>query len=190
MEQEVGQGAIQQPTDQDGTPKRKPKNEIFEWIKAIVIALVLVFLIRWFLFKPFIVDGPSMQPNFHTGERVIVNEILYDFRSPKPGEVIVFHVPDEGRDFIKRVIAVEGDTVKVEGDTITVNGKPIQEPYLKTPLEAAHQNGELYNKFTNFPLDNFMDGKVQARHIFAMGDNRSNSPDSRLMGYLDRNRVV
>ncbi|KOS01633.1 MULTISPECIES: signal peptidase I [Paenibacillus] len=190
MEQEVGQGAVQQPTDQDGTPKRKPKNEIFEWLKAIIIALVLVFLIRWLLFKPFIVDGPSMQPNFHTGERVIVNEILYDFRAPKPGEVIVFHVPEEGRDFIKRVIAVEGDTVKVEGDTITVNGKPIQESYLKAPLEEAHQNGELYNKFTNFPNEKFKDGKVPAGHIFVMGDNRSNSTDSRMLGYIDLKEVV
>ena len=68
----------------------KPKNEVLEWIKAIVIALILVFLIRWLLFKPFIVDGPSMQPTFHTGERVIVNEILYDIRTPERGEVIVF----------------------------------------------------------------------------------------------------
>lgn len=62
---------------------RKQKNEVLEWVKAIAIALVLVILIRWLLFKPFIVDGPSMQPNFHTGERVIVNEILYDIRSPQ-----------------------------------------------------------------------------------------------------------
>jgi signal peptidase I len=190
MEQEVGQGSVQQPTDQDGTPKRKPKKEIFEWLKAIIIALVLVFLIRWLLFKPFIVDGPSMQPNFHTGERVIVNEVLYDFRDPKPGEVIVFHVPEEKRDFIKRVIAVAGDTVKVEGDTVTVNGKPIQEPYLKASLAEAHQNGELYNKFTNFPNEKFKDGKVPAGHIFVMGDNRSNSTDSRMIGYIDLKEVV
>lgn len=113
---------------------RKPKNEVLEWVKAIAIALVLVFLIRWLLFKPFIVDGPSMQPNFHTGERVIVNEILYDIRSPQRGEVIVFHVPSEGRDFIKRVIGVAGDTVKVEGDVVTVNGKLLMRPISKMQL--------------------------------------------------------
>ena len=89
------------------------KSETWEWIKALVIAGVLVIIIRWFLFSPFIVDGDSMHPNFFTGERLIVNEIVYDIRAPKRGEVIVFHAP-EGKDYIKRVIALPGETVKVD----------------------------------------------------------------------------
>lgn len=133
---------------------RKQKNEVLEWVKAIAIALVLVILIRWLLFKPFIVDGPSMQPNFHTGERVIVNEILYDIRSPQRGEVIVFHVPSEGRDFIKRVIGVAGDTVKVEGDVVTVNGEVVNETYIQGAIDAAHSNNALYNN-KDFPNEKF-----------------------------------
>lgn len=188
MQQDLqqGQDEIAQP---EGENPRKPKNEVLEWIKAIAIALVLVVLIRWLLFKPFIVDGPSMQPNFHTGERVIVNEILYDIRSPKRGEVIVFHVPTEGRDFIKRVIGVAGDTVKVEGDVVTVNGEPVDETYIKGAVDDSHKNNELYND-KNFPNEKFPDGKVPEGHVFVMGDNRSDSTDSRMIGYVSLKEIV
>ncbi|MGN7760417.1 signal peptidase I [Paenibacillus sp. 22594] len=181
-----GQGEIVEP---DGKNLRKPKNEVLEWIKAIAIALILVILIRWLLFKPFIVDGPSMQPNFHTGERVIVNEILYDIRSPQRGEVIVFHVPSEGKDFIKRVIGVAGDTVKVEGDVVTVNGEPVNETYIKGAIDQAHNNNALYNN-KNFPNEDFTDGTVPKGHVFVMGDNRSDSTDSRMIGYVPLGDIV
>ncbi|MFC3746266.1 signal peptidase I [Paenibacillus sp. GCM10012306] len=188
MQQDLqqGQGESEESTRQN-PPKQK--NEVLEWIKAIAIALVLVILIRWLLFKPFIVDGPSMQPNFHTGERVIVNEILYDIRSPQRGEVIVFHVPSEGRDFIKRVIGVAGDTVKVEGDVVTVNGKPVNETYIQGAIDAAHKNNALYNN-KNFPNEDFTDGTVPEGHIFVMGDNRSDSTDSRMIGYVPLGDIV
>ncbi|MFF2014745.1 signal peptidase I [Paenibacillus sp. NPDC058177] len=188
MQQDLqqGQGESEESTRQN-PPKQK--NEVLEWIKAIAIALVLVILIRWLLFKPFIVDGPSMRPNFHTGERVIVNEILYDIRSPQRGEVIVFHVPSEGRDFIKRVIGVAGDTVKVEGDVVTVNGKPVNETYIQGAIDAAHKNNTLYNN-KNFPNEDFTDGTVPEGHVFVMGDNRSDSTDSRMIGYVPLGDIV
>ncbi|AIQ53355.1 signal peptidase I [Paenibacillus sp. FSL R7-0331] len=188
MQQDLqqGQGDV---LDESSQPPQKQKNEVLEWIKAIAIALVLVFLIRWLLFKPFIVDGPSMQPNFHTGERVIVNEILYDIRSPHRGEVIVFHVPSEGRDFIKRVIAVAGDTVKVEGDVVTVNGEPVDETYIQEAIDARHANNSLYNN-KDFPNEEVPDGTVPEGHIFVMGDNRSDSTDSRMIGYVPLGDIV
>jgi signal peptidase I len=172
----------------------KAGGELVEWIKALAIAGLLVFIIRWFLVSPFIVDGPSMQPNFWNRERIIVNKIVYDIRQPKRGEVIVFHVPEEGRDFIKRVIGVPGDTIKVDGDTIYVNGKKIEETYLKKAYEQAHAAGGLYNVHNDdrsgFPNGQFPDGKVPAGSLFVMGDNRSNSEDSRMIGFIPLNRVV
>ncbi|WP_458460879.1 signal peptidase I [Paenibacillus sp.] len=188
MEQEV-QHDRGNPVEEKDSRSKKAKNEIVEWLKAIVIALVLVILIRWLLFKPFVVDGPSMQPNFETGERVIVNEILYDIREPKRGEVIVFHVPSEGRDFIKRVIAVEGDTVEVQDDTVMVNGKKVDETYIQGAIDAAEANGGTYN-VKDFPNEQFPDGKVPAGHVFVMGDNRPNSTDSRMIGYVSLEDII
>ncbi|WP_246042127.1 signal peptidase I [Cohnella pontilimi] len=168
--------------------------ELVEWIKALAIAGILVFIIRYFLVSPFIVDGPSMQPNFWNRERIIVNKIIYDIRQPKRGEVIVFHVPEEGRDFIKRVIGVAGDTVKVDGDKLYINGKQIEEPYLKEAYEKAHAAGQLYNARnddrSDFPNGDFPDGKVPEGTLFVMGDNRPNSEDSRMIGFVPLNRVV
>lgn len=178
--------------EQQQRPEKSPeikRNEAAEWVKAIVIAVILVLIIRWLLFAPFIVDGPSMQPNFFTGERIIVNKVIFDIRKPKAGEVIVFHVPSEGRDFIKRVIAVPGDTVKVEGDTVLVNGKAIAEPYIKDAIEAKHNSNQLYNN-KDFPNNDFPDGTVPAGHVFVMGDNRSNSTDSRMIGYISYKDIV
>ncbi|MGQ8871740.1 signal peptidase I [Paenibacillus amylolyticus] len=188
MEQEVQQDQGT-PAVEKNNRSKKAKNEIVEWLKAIVIALVLVILIRWLLFKPFVVDGPSMQPNFSTGERVIVNEILYDIREPKRGEVIVFHVPSEGRDFIKRVIAVEGDTVQVQGDTVTVNGQKVNETYIQGAIDAAEATGGTYN-VKDFPNEQFPDGKVPPGHVFVMGDNRPNSTDSRMIGYVSLKDII
>ncbi|NMO96463.1 signal peptidase I [Paenibacillus lemnae] len=171
-------------------PAKKKKNELVEWLKALLIALILVVLIRWLLFKPFIVQGPSMQPNFVTGQKLIVNEILYDIRKPERGEVVVFHVPSEGRDFIKRVIAVAGDTVKVEGDQVIVNGKPVDEAYIQEAIDQAHENGRLYNPGTNFPNEYVPEDTVPEGHIFVLGDNRSNSTDSRMIGYVPLEDII
>lgn len=176
-----------EPTVQEASPANtKLKSETWEWIKALLIAGVLVIVIRWFLFAPFIVDGPSMQPNFYTGERLIVNKILYDIRQPKRGEVIVFHAP-EGKDYIKRVIALPGEKVKVEGDQIFINGQEIEQPYLKEAIEEAQKEGHLYNRLTNFKETVVPEGSV-----FAMGDNRSNSKDSRdpSVGFVPYNKIV
>lgn len=188
MQQDIQHDAVDLKED-DHKPPKKGKNEVVEWLKAIVIALILVALIRWLLFKPFIVDGPSMQPNFHTGERLIVNEILYDFRAPHRGEVIVFHVPSEGKDFIKRVIAVAGDTVKVEGDSLTVNGQKVSETYIQGAIDQSHKAGQIYND-KDFPNSTFPDGKVPEGHVYVMGDNRSDSTDSRMIGYVPLGDIV
>lgn len=186
MEKDQHQEAIETNV---GKPAKKAKNELVEWLKALLIALVLVVLIRWLLFKPFIVQGPSMEPNFVSNQKLIVNEILYDIRKPERGEVIVFHVPDEGRDFIKRVIAVAGDTVKVEGDKVLVNGEPVNETYIQEAIDQAHAENRLYNN-TDFPNSFVQDGVVPEGHVFVMGDNRSNSTDSRMIGYVPLGDII
>lgn len=187
--------AVTENAGSDG-PKKTSRagNELTEWIKALAIAGLLVFVIRWFLVSPFIVDGPSMEPNFWDRERIIVNKIIYDIRQPERGEVIVFHVPDQGRDFIKRVIGLPGETVKVEGDTIYINGKPIEENYLKDAYEKAHAQGVLYNsndpERSNFPNSRVPDNVVPEGMLFVMGDHRDNSEDSRMIGFISMDEIV
>jgi signal peptidase I, bacterial type len=165
--------------------------EIVEWIKALAIAGLLVFVIRWFLFSPFIVDGPSMQPNFETGERLIVNKILYDFREPKRGEVVVFHVPEENRDFIKRVIGVPGDNVRLEGDDLYINGVKFEEPYIREAIERARTAGEpAFNLGDDFPNALVQQSTVPDGMILVFGDNRRNSKDSRMIGFVPLGNVI
>lgn len=171
-------------TTTEATPAKTVKSETWEWIKALVIAGVLVIIIRWFLFSPFIVSGDSMRPNFFDGERLIVNKIVYDIRSPKRGEVIVFHAP-EGKDYIKRVIALPGETVKVTGDKVFINGQEIDQPFIKEAIEQANKEGKAYNTSPNFSETKVPDGEV-----FAMGDNRPNSKDSRIIGPVPYNKIV
>ncbi|WP_025851517.1 signal peptidase I [Paenibacillus ehimensis] len=173
--------------EQDQTvEKTNPvKNEAWEWIKALLIAAALVFFIRWLVFAPFIVEGPSMEPNFYTGERLIVNKFIYKFGTPKHGEVVVFHATKD-KDYIKRVIALPGQKVRVEGDKVYVDNQLVDETYLKPALDKAVSEGRPYNT-RNFPEQTVPEGSV-----FVMGDNRSNSSDSRdpSVGFVNYDKIV
>lgn len=164
------------------TSSRAKKNETWEWIKALGIAILLAFLIRTFLFAPFIVEGESMETTLHSSEKLVVNKAVYYVEDPKPGDIIVFHA-EAARDYIKRVIAVAGDTVEVKNDQLLINGNPVAEPYLDKKREEAKQRGVPLTE--NFPLV-----KIPAGHIFVMGDNRLNSHDSRAIGPVSVSTVV
>ncbi len=158
------------------------KKEIFEWGKAILIAIILTFIIRTFLFAPFQVDGDSMLPNFTHKERLIANEIIYDITSPKRGDVIIFHF-DEQRDYIKRIIGVPGDTIEMKSDQLYVNGEPIDEPYLTSVKNDLHNLGMVLT-------EDFGPITVEEKHLFVLGDNRKNSKDSRMIGQISFEQVV
>ncbi|MDF2924767.1 MAG: sipS [Paenibacillaceae bacterium] len=163
-------------------PSVSVKNEAWEWTKALLIAATLVILIRWLLFAPFIVDGPSMEPNFHTAERLIVNKIIYKFRAPERGEVVVFHAP-AGVDYIKRVVALPGEKIKVQNNTVYINGVELNEPYIQEAVEAEKARGGKYNR-------DFQETTVAEGTVFVMGDNRVNSTDSRMIGSVEYDKIV
>jgi signal peptidase I len=159
------------------------KSEAWEWTKALFIAAVLVIIIRWFIFAPFIVDGPSMEPNFHTRERLIVNKIIYNIRTPERGEVVVFHAPT-GVDYIKRVIGLPGEKIKIQNNKVFINGEELKEPYLQEAVDdyKARTNSNYNVDFSEITVE---DGKV-----FVMGDNRVNSQDSRAIGTVAFDKIV
>ncbi len=140
--------------------------EVKDWIISILIAVVLAFFIRYFIVELYMVEGPSMRPTLVSGERLVVNKFLYRFKTPERGEVVVFRYPrDPSRDFIKRVIGVPGDTIEIQDGQVFRNGELLDEPYI---LERTRGS---------YPA-----AKVPEGHIFAMGDNRNNSEDSRFKG--------
>lgn len=168
------------------------RSEIWEWVKALLIAFTLVAIMRWLLFTPTIVSGPSMEPNFHDRERLIVNKIIYRIREPRRGEVVVFHAPEE-KDYIKRVIALPGETVKVENDTVYINDQPLSEPYIADVVEQAQRQGKSYNYRNFLETPNGIEAvTVPEGTVFVMGDNRSNSKDSRMesVGFIPMEDIV
>ncbi|MDR6227293.1 signal peptidase I [Desmospora profundinema] len=153
----------------------RESNEAWEWVQALAIAVVLALVIRSFIFSPFSVSGPSMLSTLHNGDLVIVNKVIYLFRDPEPGEVIVFHAP-ENRDYIKRVIAMPGQTVSAQNNVVRVDGASIDEPYIDEGNRTA----------------DFGPVEVPEGHVFVMGDNRMNSSDSRdnSLGTVPLDQVV
>ncbi|WP_053958677.1 signal peptidase I [Sulfobacillus thermosulfidooxidans] len=144
-----------------------------EFIETVILAVVLAFLIRTFVFESYQVEGISMLPTLHTGERVLVNKLIYDFEPPKTGQIIVFRSPViKSQDWIKRVIGVPGDTISVENNVVYINGKRYHEPFLK------------YRGSMNVPPT-----KVPPGYLWVEGDNRPKSFDSRYFGLLPMKNV-
>lgn len=146
-------------------------NDILE---SVVIAVVLAVVIRYFIFQPFYIPSGSMEPTLMPGDKIIVNKFLYRFQPPKRGDVFVFKYPkDPTRDFIKRVIGLPGDTIEVRDSVLFINGKQQAEPWLPPAL-----------LFGSYPPT-----KVPPGSYFAMGDNRNNSEDSRVWGFVPEENI-
>lgn len=151
---------------------------IVEWVVILGGALVVAFLVKTFLFQAFYIPSPSMVPTLEVDDRVLVNKLSYKAHDVHRGDVVVFERPpnDAGtiRDLIKRVVAVEGDTIESRGDTLYVNDQPVKEPYL--------QSSRIGNPVPR--------RTISTGQVFVMGDNRTNSSDSRVFGPIEKNRIV
>ena len=141
--------------------KQRAGSELKEWVKSIALAVVIALVIRLFFFETFLVEGTSMHPTLQHHERLIVNKIVYNFKEPEQGDVIVFNYSIR-RDFIKRIIGLAGDEVEIRNGNLYVNEKLQEEPYI--------QNQAMYD---------FGPVVIPEGHVFVLGDNRDNSMDSR-----------
>ncbi|WP_062048674.1 signal peptidase I [Bacillus sp. JCM 19034] len=160
--------------------EKSKKKESWEWIKAILFAFALAFIIRQFLLAPVIVDGESMLPTLENSDRMIVNKMAYTFSEPKRFDIIVFHAP-AGKDYIKRVIGLPGDEIKYENDQLYVNGEAIDEPYLEE-FQRLYEPEVLTHDF--LPII------VPEQQLFVLGDNRRRSKDSRDIGTIHVDEVI
>ncbi len=178
---------------------KKPKflKEILQWVLVILGAFLVAIVIRGLVFEFVMVQGPSMENTLFTGQRLLVYKLGYKFGMPDRGDIIVFkfqegkesyipvldNIPFINRmipkkdevDYIKRAIAVPGDEVDINDGFIYVNGKRTDEPY-------AVGDTKKYPEL-QYPL------KIPPNKIFAVGDNRNMSKDSRQIGLIDRTKI-
>jgi len=207
-----------QPDDEPGRGRQPHKKRSFwkELPILILIALLLTFVIQHFIARPYMIPSGSMEQTLHgcvgcTPDRVLVDKMVYDFSEPEPGEVVVFRGPDtwvagdgssqsenvvagfvqyvgslvglappDERDFVKRVIAVGGQTVRCcdKQNHVVVDGEPLTEPYLYYPPGVPRQQ------------QSFGPVKVPEGTVWVMGDNRTNSSDSRVHGPVPVDNII
>ncbi|NER80748.1 MAG: signal peptidase I [Leptolyngbya sp. SIO1D8] len=150
-------------------------------IRVFAIAIVIAVLMRLFVAEPRFIPSNSMEPTLHIGDRLLVEKISYRFRSPHPKDIIVFRPPPQLREygytgkqaFIKRIIATPGETITVMDHQVFVDGIPLPESYV---LEA--------------PDYNMVPVTVPPGTVFVMGDNRNDSNDSHVWGFLPEDNII
>jgi len=146
------------------------RRELRDWTTALVVAFVIVFLLRMFVFQLSTVHMHSMEPTLYEREWLFVNKIPYEFGQPQRGDVVIFKDPREGEEnkdlLVKRVIGIPGDRIEIRGGQLYLNGELTVEPY----TDAAIEDGD------------FGPAQVSEEHYFVMGDNRhrGGSADSRI----------
>lgn len=168
---------------------RQKKSIVREYAEIIVLAVALALFVRTFFIQAFRIPSESMEDTLLVGDFLFANKFLYGaklpfvdwrlpaIRDPEPGDIIIFKYPgDKKTDYIKRCIAVAGQTVRLDGDKLYVDDVPLDEDFSKYVLGSNHPR--TYGPFT-----------VPEGHVFMMGDNRDNSADSRAWGPLNKDLI-
>jgi signal peptidase I len=160
--------------DQKEAPSNK-KSFLVEILQSLVIAAVLAFIIHTFVMQNFRIPSASMEPTLQVQDYIFASKLSYKFSEPQRGDIIVFKYPkDTKRYFVKRLIAVGGETVALRDSKLYIDGYPVFEEYLPQGL-----------RFPDFsPVD------VPQGSYFMLGDNRNNSSDSRDWGFVPEKLIV
>ncbi|MDE0067888.1 MAG: signal peptidase I [Acidimicrobiaceae bacterium] len=163
---------------------------LVEWLLVAVCALGLALLIRMFLVQAYYIPSSSMEETLRNDDRVLVNKLSYRFGDVERGDVIVFAKPDDAlgdiKDFIKRVIALEGETISFSNGRVLIDGEALDEPYVDRP--STFVNGRLMNCANEPAAADYC--LVPQGTVFVMGDNREGSTDSRTFGPIEIDSIV
>lgn len=166
--------AVSQPSNPVPETPRKSMG-VMLWLRDLLVATIASVLIITFLYQPVRVEGTSMLPRLEDRDRLFINKFVYHIAAIERGDVVVFRYPrDVEKSYIKRVIALPGDTLRVDLGHVYVNGKLLHEPYVPTEYRDTRSLEE-----TVIPPDCY----------FMMGDHRSISSDSRDFGPVDRSLI-
>ena len=183
---------MRNPLERLGVPQ--PWRTIIDWVVTIVGAIAIVLAIKAYVVNPYRIPSSSMEPTLHCArdggagclarfsDRVLANRLIYHFRDPKRGEIVVFEVPPVAKQrcgaggvFVKRIIGLPGDLLQEKRGYVWINGKKLNEPYIKPDRRD----------FMNFRLT-----KISPGNYFMMGDNRASSCDSRVWGTVPRKNII
>ena len=163
-----------------------PQNDFekrFRLVREIietVVLTVLMFLVIRFAVQNFNIEGHSMEPSLHDQELILVDKWTYLFHPPSRGDVIVFVAPPQpSQDYIKRVIGIPGDVITIQNTTVIVDGVPLKETYV-----------DPRNQGTTFEDRNIVNMVVPPNDYFVLGDNRANSSDSRVWGFVPKQNII
>ncbi len=169
-----------------------PFQTFLEFVKIIVVALIIAFAIRIFIVQPYIIPSGSMLETLQIGDRLFVTKFSYGIHlpfieheifstgEPKVGDIIVFPYPeDPSVDYIKRVVGVPGDVIEIRDKQLYRNGQPVHESYIQ------HTDPQLMPG----RRDNMRPVTVPPGKVFVMGDNRDHSQDSRFWGFVDKTTI-
>jgi signal peptidase I len=171
-----------------GTPppqkrRNSTRRTLIEWGAIVVVAVLAALLLRAFVVQPYYIPSGSMEPTLHIGDKVLVNKLSYSFHSVHRGDIVVFKTPPDDnspgiKDLIKRVIGLPGETISSGTDgTIYINDRQLSQPWLSA--EARANPGPPIRRMV-----------IPAGYYFVMGDNRSNSTDSRMFGPISKGLIV
>lgn len=185
MSQEKKQLNLVTQSDNNSNTEKNEPNSLWQTIKSngttVAIALLISLLIRLFIAEPRYIPSESMFPTLEVGDRLIVEKVSYRFGEIHHGDIVVFQPPPQlqrqgyqtNQAFIKRAIGLTGDTVEVADGVVYVNNQPLRENYIAQP-----------------PQYNLMPVTVPKGTVFVMGDNRNNSNDSHIWGFLPQNNIL
>ncbi len=175
---------------------QQPKSKWREYTESIIIAVVIALFVRSVFIQAYKIPSGSMEPTLLVGDHLLVNRlsyvvkvpyfdnVIYTLGKPKRGDIIVFRYPENPKvDYIKRVIAVEGETIEIKNKTIYING-------IKKPDSWGRYIDNQLIPREIAPRDNFGPYTVPQDAVFAMGDNRDNSQDSRFWGPVRKEHLV
>lgn len=181
--------------------KKREKSVFREYFELIAETAIFVFFVMTFIVQAFQIPTGSMESTLLIGDFLLVNKLAYTQpkygfeklilpqRDIQRGDVIVFKYPKElDKDFVKRVVALEGEKIEIKDKQVFIDDKPITENYKVHSDERVYTRSEYY-RYDDLIRDNFGPQIVPPGHVFAMGDNRDNSSDSRYWGFLPLNYI-
>ena len=171
----------------------RPWRVAIDWVVTIVGAVAIVLAIKQWVVNPYRIPTASMEPTLHCAgveagctarisDRVLANRFIYHFKDPERGEIVVFETPEQARrecnaggTFVKRIIALAGETWEMRNGFVFINGRRLEEPYIEPDRRGS---------------DTEPPRRIPEGHVFVMGDNRVSSCDSRRWGPLPRDNLI